>query len=94
MKSPPITRSLPQPPAKQARYEDSPTPTSDYLPSPAVNTKQEPVDSGDDFRDQPYDDHTMDMSSMLDTTLGEPSDSKTSTPIHKLQTDTSSPGAL
>lgn len=94
IKSPPIVRSLPQPPTKQARYEDTPMPTSDYLPTGTLSTKQEPIDSADEFREQTYEDHSMDMSSMLDTTLGEPSDSKTSTPLHKLPTDTSSPGRL
>ncbi|KRT83076.1 BTB domain-containing protein [Oryctes borbonicus] len=95
IKSPPSARSIPQPPAKQPRYEDPSTPASDYLSPVTVNTKQEPVDSADEFREQTYDDHNMDMSSMLDTTLGEPSDLKTSTPmLHKLPTDTSSPGTL
>lgn len=90
----PMSRSISHqtPAAKQHRYEDSPAHASEYLPVAAVNTKQEPIDHMDECLESSYEGHTMDMSSMLDTTLGEPSDSKTSTPLHKLPMDASSPG--
>ncbi|KAK9718253.1 BTB/POZ domain [Popillia japonica] len=92
----PMSRSISHqtPAAKQHRYEDSPAHASEYLPVAAVNTKQEPIDHMDECLESSYEGHTMDMSSMLDTTLGEPSDSKTSTPLHKLPMDASSPGGL
>lgn len=83
------------PPIKQARLEESSQSGSEH--EAFAIPKPEPSDHDTDYlAENSYDDSMpVDMSSMLDTTLGETSDSGTSmyrldrkTPIH----DVSSPG--
>ena len=91
MKSPPLVQSTPIVPIKQPRLENSVS-SSEYFHSTPINPKQEPADE-EDFKEQSYNDH-LDMSTILDTTLGEPSDSKSGLlgSQSKIQMDASSPG--
>ncbi|XP_022904911.1 uncharacterized protein [Onthophagus taurus] len=96
IKSPPMVRSpiTPQSPAKQPRIETPVSASESNLD--VVTPKQEPID--EDFSDA-YDD-SMDVSSMIDTSLGETSDFKpnfstaASCSGIKQNMDTSSPGSL
>lgn len=78
------------PPLKLPRMEEAPVALPIH-PEVPINPKQEPIDDTDSFLEGPYDEH-MDMASMLDTTLGEPSESLPLSFSPKMPMDVCSPG--
>lgn len=92
-RSPPPRQNSPTPgrsQVKQQKFDDSSVGNSDISNTGTICPKQEPLDLPEDYSDN-YDEH-MDVSSMLDTTLGEPSSrALTFSPKSSTQ-DTSSPG--